>query len=236
MTSGSANCARNFFQRGTLRSAASSLRPWRASRARASSSLSPRRASLRSAATTCSALVEWGAVLGVAKDVNPSLRPAYCRGRLVLLAGAFGLLALGGARAGTGFAGVLGRRGMLLPRKLAVLVLVERAEVLVVRRAFDFLFRHEAVLVLVERLEHGFGAAVGLGRAARGLIAGRAGGTARGSRAGSTARAGRASGAAALGLVRTGARGFIGTAARGFVATCRRRERQRERCGNRCCN
>jgi hypothetical protein len=61
MTSGSANCPRNFFQRGTARSAVSSFLPWRASRARASSSLSPRRASLRSAATTSSAVVEWGA-------------------------------------------------------------------------------------------------------------------------------------------------------------------------------
>src|SRR5687767_13916623 len=127
------------------------------------------------------------------------LAAALCR-----FAAAVRLLALSRAarasRAAGRGAGMLRRGGMLLPRKLAVVILVELAEVLVVRRAFDFLFRHEAVVVLVERLEHRFGAAVGLGRAAGGGFV-----------------------AARGGLV-------------GLVACCRRRERQGESRGNRCCN
>src|SRR5438094_255215 len=56
---------------------------------------------------------------------------------------------------------MLRRRSVLLARQLAVVVLVELAEILVVRRAFHLLAREVAVVVLVERLEHRLGAAVG---------------------------------------------------------------------------
>src|SRR3954470_354691 len=70
-------------------------------------------------------------------------------------------------------AGVLRGGSMLFARELAVAVLVELGEVVVVRGALRFLFRDEAVLVLVQGLEHRFGAAVVLRGAAGGLIAGR---------------------------------------------------------------
>src|SRR5207302_11276330 len=70
------------------------------------------------------------------------------------------------------------RRRMLLARELAVAVLVELVEVLLVRRAFSFLARDEAVLVLVQVFEHllGVGTRRRAGRAAgcgsRGAAAG----------------------------------------------------------------
>src|SRR5688500_5307048 len=46
------------------------------------------------------------------------------------------------------------RRSMLLARELAVAILVESAEVLVMRRTLYLLLAHEAILVLVQCLEH----------------------------------------------------------------------------------
>src|SRR5438445_11136858 len=46
------------------------------------------------------------------------------------------------------------RRRMLLARELAVAVLVELVELLLVRRAFRLFARDEAVIVLVQVLEH----------------------------------------------------------------------------------
>src|SRR5687768_13017569 len=71
--------------------------------------------------------------------------------------------------AGAGFVARMFRRGsVLLARKLAVAVLVERREVLVVRGALGFLFRDRAVLVLVQGLEHLLGAAIRTRRATAG--------------------------------------------------------------------
>src|SRR5207247_2743820 len=61
--------------------------------------------------------------------------------------------------AGAGLRAV--RRRMLLARELAVGVLVELVEVLLVRRALRLLARDEAVVVLVQVLEHLFRAGAG---------------------------------------------------------------------------
>src|SRR5688572_14038987 len=109
---------------------------------------------------------------------------------LVLLLAALRRGAAAGAAAARGaaarglLAGVLGRRCVLLARELAVAVLVELREVLVVRRAFRFLAGNRAVLVLVQGLEHLFrargararGGALVRRRTARALVAARIGG------------------------------------------------------------
>src|SRR6185503_5913781 len=62
-------------------------------------------------------------------------------------------------------AGVFRRRRVLLGGELAVVVLVQLGEVLLVRRALRLVARDRAVLVLVHVLEHGRRAAVVLGGA-----------------------------------------------------------------------
>src|SRR5882672_9421286 len=65
-------------------------------------------------------------------------------------------------------AGMLGCRRVLFAREFAVGVLVQLVEILFVRRAFHLLAGEVAVLVLVQGLEHLFGAAGFRGAGARG--------------------------------------------------------------------